>query len=325
MRTAPLYTLFIYARQRLLALAVALCVAVGAWAETINWTGNVTAWTQGSGTAANPYLIENGEHLAYLADQVNSGNSYSGKYFKLTNDIQMTSDNVWTPIGSSATNSFRGVFDGGKHEIWGVRPSPAAYMGLFGYTNGATIKNLFVETQIRATQTETMYLGVLVGYATSTTIDNCYAMGQCAGFVYSPKSDIKIYTGGFIGYAVSCTVSNSHNYATVNAIDSICSLTAADNSAYTYAGGIAGYSEKSTYTCVSNAGDVTSFAYSHVLVAWSGSTLNSYAYAGGIVGKGYDELATRSRTLNIHLTKVKTHLLNVIIGAIYTQPRALTT
>ena len=48
------------------------------------WDGTASeAWTNGSGTEADPYLIETPAHLKYLSAQVAAGNTYEGVYFFL--------------------------------------------------------------------------------------------------------------------------------------------------------------------------------------------------------------------------------------------------
>ena len=71
------------------------------------WDGSIAAgFAGGSGTEDDPYLISNGSELAYLAQQVNSGNRYENVHFKLTNDIYLndTTDwELWGTTGSSST------------------------------------------------------------------------------------------------------------------------------------------------------------------------------------------------------------------------------
>lgn len=78
-----------------------------------------TAFGAGSGdgsTADNAILITNLAELKYLADKVKT-NAYTGKYFKLTNDIYLGDGTTeWTPIGNN-TISFRSNFDGQNHTI----------------------------------------------------------------------------------------------------------------------------------------------------------------------------------------------------------------
>lgn len=69
-------------------------------------------------TKDNPYLIESAGHLKYLIEQVQAGERYLDKFFKLTTDIKVTAD-TWTPIGISYAKPFSGNFDGGGHTISG--------------------------------------------------------------------------------------------------------------------------------------------------------------------------------------------------------------
>ncbi|MDO4544397.1 MAG: hypothetical protein Q4C01_07590 [Clostridia bacterium] len=60
------------------------------------WDGTIaTGYAGGSGTESDPYLIENGAQLAYLAQQVGAGENYSsGKYFKLTAHIYLNDPQI---------------------------------------------------------------------------------------------------------------------------------------------------------------------------------------------------------------------------------------
>lgn len=117
------------------------------------WDGSTRAsgFSWGSGTEAEPYLIADGEELAYLAQQVRNGNTYEGIYFQLANDIDLGS-NSWTPIGN-AQNSFRGILDGAGHTIANavitvssLPDSTYEAYGIFGSIGGgnsrAIIRNL---------------------------------------------------------------------------------------------------------------------------------------------------------------------------------------
>ena len=41
-----------------------LSAIMGTAANAQTWDGTAAAWTQGDGSSSNPYLIENGQHLA---------------------------------------------------------------------------------------------------------------------------------------------------------------------------------------------------------------------------------------------------------------------
>ena len=80
------------------------------------WNGTIaTSFSGGDGSRANPFLILDGSELAYLREQVNSGNSYDGNYFQITGDIDLN-NRIWIPIGNTE-NPFEGIFDGAGHSI----------------------------------------------------------------------------------------------------------------------------------------------------------------------------------------------------------------
>ena len=70
------------------------------------WDGSIAAgFAGGSGTEDDPYLISNGPELAYLAQQVNSGNRYENVHFKLTNDIYLNDTTDWELWGTTGSAS----------------------------------------------------------------------------------------------------------------------------------------------------------------------------------------------------------------------------
>ncbi|MBQ8836658.1 MAG: hypothetical protein IJ002_04020 [Clostridia bacterium] len=123
---------------------------------------------EGSGTETDPFLINNINDLVWFRNDVNAGNTYEGKYVKLTGDIDLDSytemnvnyegNNVsaptFRPIGDySCSASFKGTFDGGNNTIsnlyisgWDINYCWGKYgcAGLFGTVDNATIKNLTV-------------------------------------------------------------------------------------------------------------------------------------------------------------------------------------
>ena len=67
----------------------------------------------GSGTAQNPYLISTSKDLVEFSTRVNSGFNACGKYFVLTNDIDMVNVQNFEPIGSNPSGlPFCGNFNG---------------------------------------------------------------------------------------------------------------------------------------------------------------------------------------------------------------------
>ena len=129
-----------------------------AWAQTGNWdTYKATAYASGSGTAADPYIINTAEQLAYFAYMVKNSTNYLGKYFQLGDNIDL-SEHYWIPIGKATKDdnrNFRGVFDGKGYTIstmtveWNCAESNDNGFGLFSWlgkgsnaSSPATIRNL---------------------------------------------------------------------------------------------------------------------------------------------------------------------------------------
>lgn len=91
----------------------------------------------GSGTEAAPYEILDVGKLTALQTQVNeNGFSYTGKWFRLTNNIDLN-NKLWTPIGIDALHSFGGSLDGGGKTISGLKvETDRQWAGLFGSVRG---------------------------------------------------------------------------------------------------------------------------------------------------------------------------------------------
>ena len=191
-----------------------------------------TSSSQGT-SEENPYLITSVTDLVDLANAVNNGQRYSGKYFKLTTDINLDFSDIyattttsqtlprqWVPIGFDSSNYFAGYFDGGGHTIKGLRITIGgyAYNGLFGYSYAKGIKNLnLIDTNIYVSSSRftTVYAGGLVGYIASSTISNCYNTGAVSA---TSSSYSYAYSGGLVGYASSSlTIENCFSSGNVTA------------------------------------------------------------------------------------------------------------
>ncbi len=130
------------------------------------------------GTETNPYLIENETQLNALQYVVNTyGRNFSGAYFMVANAFSVSS--ALTPIGSvRSANAFMGTFDGGGHAISGIVINTVTgepdYAGLFASLNGATIKNLVLDSP---SVTGANYAGVVAGRAINTSFENIFVTG----------------------------------------------------------------------------------------------------------------------------------------------------
>lgn len=153
------------------------------------WDGSIAKAIEfGTGTEGDPYLITTGAELAYLASQVNSGNSYEGKYFQLACDIDL--DNIeWTPIGNE-TNSFKGFFDGQGRIIGNTtvkvtgsasNSSVKAY-GFFGSIGNGTTKTTIKNIQFENTNVSIEISGQT---SSSTYTKTGFHIGIVTGNIYN--------------------------------------------------------------------------------------------------------------------------------------------
>lgn len=170
------------------------CICRGGYTNI--WDGSIaSAFAGGTGTAENPYQIATGAQLAYLASSVNNGETYAGKNFVLTADIDLNK-RPWTPIanafsdalfGGSDYRIFAGNLDGQGYTVSNVAigstnaPLESDVFGLFGVTEGK-ISNLHLNTVSihgKAKNVSGYVIGLaggLIGSA-SGSVENCHVTG----------------------------------------------------------------------------------------------------------------------------------------------------
>lgn len=134
------------------------------WAQTTNKYCSIdiyaNSYAGGDGSKTNPYEIATAEQLAKLARDVNNGNTFRGKYFKLTADIDL-SGGIWMPIGKyynygNVNNRlFFGKFDGNGHVIKNMHiqwedadDNAKSVWGLFSTLQGESSTNLTTVTNL---------------------------------------------------------------------------------------------------------------------------------------------------------------------------------
>ena len=202
------------------------------------------------------YLIGNASQLLWFASKVNSGET--GISGKLTANIDLTSVESWTPMGS-LKQPFTGSFDGDGHSITGMsitfdsddKSIGAPYLGLFGYVKGtadkkAEIKNLTLTGTLSITENyrnSYAYSGGLVGaaeYVSFTDVTTDVTVTAKQGTAPYPWS----YVGGFAG-----TVKNADFLRCVN--------NGSVTSDGDYVSGFVPKSETTTYTACANNGAIT--------------------------------------------------------------------
>lgn len=138
-----------------------------------------------------------------FAESVNGGNSYDGKTVTLTSDINLGGEsNPWTAIGTSS-NKFKGTFDGGNHVVSGLYIASGSSVGLFGYVDGGTVKNVTVQGSV----TGSSNVAGVVGYLNAGKVENCGNNATINGG--SAVAGIAGYLNG------ACTVSGCYNSGAV--------------------------------------------------------------------------------------------------------------
>ena len=177
------------------------------------------------------YFISTVEQLRALATEVNGGTTFSGMQIKLSNDIDLKSEE-WTPIGRK-DKAFQGTFDGCGYTISNLKiergvnnSSSNADMGLFGFTSvgkvmNFTLYNAFVKA------------GIDVGAIAGTPYTSSYSNITLAGDV---KVEGYSYVGGMFGKNVYKGMEN----LTVRVNEG--SYVKAESETYrTYVGGVIGF------------------------------------------------------------------------------------
>ena len=192
-----------------------------------------SASLEGEGTEEDPYLIEDAEDLLYLCYSERGENLYDesvGKYYKLVNDIEVTSSD-WTSIVC-----FKGTFDGNNKTISGTL-NCSRYGAVFGHFSG-TVKNLNVSADIVMNETSGLsevIIGGICGFVGDGLIEEC----TFTGTIEEPSMDLTgysdIYIGGIVGEirnSGTAEIRNCTSSGTINLPDSEA----------VQAGGIIGYS-----------------------------------------------------------------------------------
>ena len=206
------------------------------------------------------YLIAKPYHLAWFRDYVNgtivddgeaAGTTHPSASAKLTADIDLKNychaaeDGKellsWLPIGND-DNHWKGNMDGQGHTISNLYIKTAQnYVGLFGYTDGATIQDLIFDNakveNVSTTNRKTNYTGILAGYAYGDspshikgikTTNNCTVIGQdnTGGIVGSAEINLencenhssvkgKSHVGGIVGDVQFASIEDCANYGKI--------------------------------------------------------------------------------------------------------------
>ncbi len=228
---------------------------------------------------------------------------YSSATLVLNEDITISSN--WSPIGLEA-NSFKGTFDGNGHTIT-FEETPqinGAYQGLFGYTDGATIKNLQISGDYSISSTDSteseIFAGLLLGYGRNTTIENCEVVSN--ENATPQKITKKLTYGTLAGRLVGGELKN------ISVIANQTFSAELSNSYTIKLGGVVGATDNVKITKTVVFGSIS-------LDTSLGNDLDSRFYVGGMVGE-VDDGSLSDCAVSINLAVAQNETYEYRIGAI---------
>ena len=277
--------------KRILSIAISalLCLALLP-------TAVAAVPANGEGTLENPYTISSIDELKAFRDDVNSGNTYEGKYVLLTADIDLSTSGEasWTPIAARnvttfVISTFNGTFDGGNHQITGLyidttSNRTATYQAFIGQLGSSgTVQNLKVSGTVNAASqlvagvvannkggrvinchstvsvTGTMQVGGVVGKSTGTVSNCSYSQGTVSGS----------YSGGIVCYSENGDILHCFNSGSITGSSCV--------------GGITGSNGFSVDSCY-NIGEVNGTSYTGGLVGFNFNSIKNSYNAGKVNG-----------------------------------------
>ena len=157
----------------------------------------------GRGTEGDPYQISSAAVWDFLADQVNGGTNYSGKYFQQTGDFTVSSKIIGHPIDDTHYVTFNGIYDGNERTITAsLSKTDERYVAPFHCIADATIKNVIVTGSVTVSGSAGIerrrHPAGLVGVTDGTCIiQNCRVSANVSGCDYM---------GGLIGHTQNANI-----------------------------------------------------------------------------------------------------------------------
>lgn len=259
--------------RRLVALLTTMSMTMGLIPALHLNTFAAGEFSGGSGTASDPYIIGSAADFKTLADKVNAGEeSFASAYYKIPTEsynytdkgtdytgvrnisIDLSGYDPWTPIGTEE-HPFKGNFNGScnenkgngsygkiynyklqndKHEITAQNRRVEA-LGLFGYTDGATIENVIVSTPVvgdddnvisintyntySGENTSYHCVGGIIGFAKDSTVKYCTSYGAWAvraAMGNNGGATPEFYAGGIVGGESGSEIFRCVNNSVIN-------------------------------------------------------------------------------------------------------------
>lgn len=284
-----------------LLLVLAMCFAMlptAAFAVD-DEESTMPAYSGGSGTQDNPWLISSVEDLQLLANTINNGNAaefdadaaaggagvagnYYGYYFKQTADLDLRGIDNWDPIGYSGDFMcyFAGHYDGDGHTISNATSTGKkddngyATAGIFGWVVSGSVKNLTVDkANFQSTgKGNYSYVGGVAAVAFAASIKNCTVKNSA---LESKREYNNNCAGGIAGYSTGATFKN-------------CASVSNNIQSMAYGGGFVG--ENDDDNGVGNSTYTDCYAV-NCSVAVKTEEISGTSFAGGFIGMIVSDIA----------------------------------
>ena len=273
---------------------------------------------EGAGTESDPYRLSATRDLLAMKAALVKGQM---TYFKLMNDIDMSSIENWDPLNPNGPYDLGIVFDGGGHSLKNLKSKGQVYSSFFGVLYGKCYNVKFVDAEIVSASNSGAgiiggYIGTggkpaIVSEVEASGIITCNGKGQSVGglggnarettienctvnvTVSNPMGDgsNRTATGGIVGKTIDSAVKIKNCI-----VRGVVEITKGINNTYT--GGIVGWQSAAgaeitgceVYATVKSAGERVGGIVGH----YQGGTLSgckfygkvnaATQYAGGIAG-----------------------------------------
>ena len=198
-------------KNRLLGILLSLALVIGLLTgmSLTAYADGTSAYSGGTGTQTDPWLISTVDDWKALATAVNGGEAYGGKYFRQTANLDMSGVNGLVPVGTLAY-PFAGYYEGdgfavSNATINGVTSDGNTVAGVFGVLTGkGNISNLIIKNaSVTATQGsggwDMAFAGGLVAVVEYAAIKDCSVINSRVTAGGGSNS----FSGAVVGYAQS--------------------------------------------------------------------------------------------------------------------------
>lgn len=164
---------------------------------------------EGAGTESDPYRLSSTRDLLAMKPALVKGQM---TYFKMMNDIDMSSIENWDPLNSDDPYDLGIVFDGGGHSLKNLKSKEKHYSSFFGVLYGKCYNVKFVDAEIVSASNSGA--GIIGGYIGTGGKPAIVSGVEASGIVTNAGKGQSV--GGLGGNAREATIENCTVNVTVS-------------------------------------------------------------------------------------------------------------